>query len=215
MLKYEWLGHSSLKFIYKEKIIIYIDPYNIKNHNQDANYIFITHSHYDHYSEDDIKKIVNNDTKIIITKDLKEKILKLGIDNSKIQVVLPNSQYKFGDISFSTIIAYNLNKFYHPKENNWVGYIINLDKIVYIAGDTDITEENKNVKCDVAFLPVGGTYTMDAYEAAHLANIIKPKLVYPIHYGSIVGTKEDAISFINNVDHDIDKKLLNKKKEVI
>ena len=99
-------------------------------------------------------------------------------------------------IKFETIPAYNTNKTFHPKENGWVGYIITLDDIrYYIAGDTDITEENRKVKCDVAFVPVGGTYTMNYSEAAELVNIIKPKIAVPIHYGSVVGTKQDATTF--------------------
>ena len=93
--------------------------------------------------------------------------------------------------------AYNIDKPFHPKENNWLGYIIEIDGIrYYIAGDTDITEENKKVKCDVAFVPVGGTYTMDFKEAAQLINIIKPKFAIPVHYGSVVGSKQDATDFI-------------------
>ena len=77
-----------------------------------------------------------------------------------------------------------------------MGYLINLNNTVYyIAGDTDITEENRKVKCDVALVPVGGTYTMDYKEAASLINEIKPQIAVPIHYGSIVGTKQDAINF--------------------
>ena len=86
-----------------------------------------------------------------------------------------------------------------------MGYIIELDgNKYYIAGDTDINEDNKLVKCDVAFVPVGGTYTMTASEAAELINIIKPKIAVPIHYGSIVGDEEDALTFIDEVDMDIE-----------
>ena len=100
-------------------------------------------------------------------------------------------------IKFETIPSYNTNKTFHPKENGWVGYIITLDDIrYYIAGDTDITEENRKVKCDVAFVPVGGTYTMDFKEAAQLINEIQPKIAVPIHYGSVVGTNQDATDFV-------------------
>ncbi len=100
-------------------------------------------------------------------------------------------------IEFTTVPAYNTNKQFHPKENEWVGYIIEIKGIkYYIAGDTDITEENKKVKCDVAFVPVGGTYTMNFKEAAYLINEIKPKIAVPIHYGGIVGTNQDATNFI-------------------
>ena len=104
-------------------------------------------------------------------------------------------------IKFETIPAYNTNKTFHPKENDWVGYIIDIKGVkYYISGDTDITEESKKVKCNVAFVPVGGTYTMDAKEAAQLINIIKPEIAIPIHYGSVVGTNEDAEEFIKNLN---------------
>ena len=105
---------------------------------------------------------------------------------------------------FETIPAYNINKTFHPKENDWVGYVIELNDIrYYIAGDTDITEENKRVKCDVAFVPVGGTYTMDFKEAAQLINEMQPKVAVPIHYGSVVGTKQDAEEFIKLLNQNI------------
>ena len=192
----ECLGHSTIK-INKNNKIIYIDPYNISDGINDADYIFITHNHYDHFSEEDIKKVKNNETIIIIIEDLYTNTLKLGFNGMNIITVKPNENYQVEGIKFSTIPAYNTNKTFHPKENNWVGYIIELEgSKYYIAGDTDITEENKKVKCDVAFVPVGGTYTMDFKEAAHLINEIKPKIAVPIHYGSIVGTIQDATDFV-------------------
>ena len=192
----ECLGHSTIK-INKDNKIIYIDPYNISDGINDADYIFITHNHYDHFSEEDIKKVKNNETIIIITEDLYTNTLKLGFNGMNIITVKPNENYQVEGIKFSTIPAYNTNKTFHPKENNWVGYIIELEgSKYYIAGDTDITEENKKVKCDVAFVPVGGTYTMDFKEAAHLINELKPKIAVPIHYGSIVGTIQDATDFV-------------------
>ena len=125
------------------------------------------------------------------------KILRKGINKNAVITVESNKEYMVQGIKFETIPAYNTNKTFHPKENDWVGYIITLDGIrYYIAGDTDITEENRKVKCDVAFVPVGGTYTMNYSEAAELVNIIKPKIAVPIHYGSVVGTKQDAPNFI-------------------
>ena len=206
----ELLGHSSIK-IKKLNKIIYIDPFNIKNSLNDANYIFITHNHYDHFSENDIKKVKNNETIIIVTEDLYTNTLKLGFSKMNIITVKPNETYQVEKIKFSTIPAYNTNKKFHPKENDWVGYIIELEENkYYIAGDTDITTENKNVKCDVAFVPVGGTYTMDFKEAATLINQIKPKIAVPIHYGSIVGTKQDAIDFAKLLNPNINGIILDK-----
>ena len=121
-----------------------------------ADIIFITHAHYDHFSEEDIIKIKNENTIIVITEDIYNKVIELGFLEKKIIKVMPKEEYKIGNIRFQTIPAYNIDKKFHPKENMWVGYLININNIrYYIAGDTDITNENKKVKCDVAFLPVG------------------------------------------------------------
>ena len=191
----EVLCHSSIK-INKEKVI-YIDPFKIEKNYNDADIVFITHDHYDHYSEEDIDKVINENTTIIIPEELLTKLLRKGINKNAIITVEPNKNYMVQGIKFETISAYNTNKTFHPKENGWVGYIIEIKGVrYYIAGDTDITEENRRVKYDVAFVPVGGTYTMDFKEAAQLINEIQPKIAVPIHYGSVVGTKQDAINFI-------------------
>ena len=191
----EVLCHSSIK-INKEKVI-YIDPFKIDKNYNDADIIFITHDHYDHYSEDDIEKIKKNDTVIVAPEELLTKLLRKGFRQDYIITVTPDEQDMVEGIKFETVPAYNTDKQFHPKENEWIGYIIELNGYrYYIAGDTDITEENKKVKCDVAFVPVGGTYTMDFKEAAQLINIIKPKFAIPVHYGSVVGSKQDATDFI-------------------
>lgn len=206
----EVLYHSIIR-INKEKII-YIDPFKINKNYNDADIIFITHDHYDHYSEEDIDKVINENTTIIIPDELLTKLLRKGINKNAIITVEPNKNYMVQGIKFETISAYNTNKTFHPKENGWVGYIIIINGIrYYIAGDTDITEENKQVKCDVAFVPVGGTYTMDFKEAASLINEIKPKIAIPIHYGSIVGTEQDAIDFIRLLHPEIKGIILMKK----
>lgn len=198
----EVLCHSSIR-INKEKVI-YIDPFKINKNYNDADIIFITHDHYDHYSEEDIDKVIKEDTTIVIPKDLLKKLLKKGINKDAIIVAEPNKEYETQGINFNTIPAYNINKKFHPKENNWLGYIITINNVkYYVAGDTDITDENRKVKCDVVFVPVGGTYTMDFKEAARLINEIKPKIAVPIHYGSIVGTEQDARNFINLLNSEI------------
>ena len=205
----EVLCHSSIRM--NKGKIIYVDPFHIEENYQDADIILITHSHYDHFSEEDIEKVRKADTKIYVTEDYVENARQLGFSENKIIGVKPYQTYYEGDIEINTVPAYNVNKQFHPKENNWVGYILKIDGIsYYIAGDTDITEENKKIKCDVAFVPVGGTYTMTAKEAAELVNIIKPKVAIPIHYGDIVGTKEDATTFVNSLENGIESKILIK-----
>ena len=125
------------------------------------------------------------------------KLIKKGINDENIITLDPGDAENIDGIKVEAIHSYNIDKPFHPKKNNWLGYVIEIDGVrYYIAGDTDITEENKNIKCDVAFVPVGGKYTMNFSEAAQLINIIKPKIAVPIHYGSVVGTNQDATDFI-------------------
>ena len=196
--------HSSIKII-KGKTI-YIDPFRIEKEQNDASLILITHNHYDHYSEEDIKKVINENTVIVAPKTMK-----VGINAKEVIYVEPDKQYEILGIKIKTIPAYNINKHFHPKENQLVGYILEIEnEKYYIAGDTDITPENKQAKCDIALVPVGGTYTMDFKEAGELINEIKPKIAIPIHYGSIVGTKEDAINFSKLINHEIKTEILMK-----
>lgn len=204
----EVLCHSSIKF--KKGKTIYIDPFKIDKKYNDADIIFITHDHYDHYSEEDINKIRKEGTIIVAPQDLSEKIALNNFTKEEVILVEPNKKHEAKGIKFETIPAYNINKQFHPKQNKWVGYILEINDTKYfIAGDTDITEENKKVKCDIAFVPVGGTYTMTSKEASKLVNEIKPKIAVPIHYGCIVGTKQDAIDFCDSLDKEIIGKILN------
>lgn len=198
------LCHSAVRIVANHKVI-YVDPYALEDEFNDADYICITHSHYDHFSPEDILKVKKEDSIIIITEDIFVDVLKLGFKENRIVIVEPNQKYKVSDLLIETVSAYNIGKAFHPKENGWVGYIFNFNSIrVYVAGDTDITPESAAVNCDLAFVPIGGTYTMDYAEAAKLINNIKPTIAVPTHYAKIVGTKEDAKNF---------KCLLNNKIE--
>lgn len=183
---------------------IYIDPFKIKENFNDADYIFCTHSHYDHYSEQDILKVLKDDTKIIVTQDILDKAIELLDDESRVFGVVPDNEYCIGELKFKTTYAYNLSKPFHPKQNKWVGYIIEQDDIkYYIAGDTDNIPEMKDVMCDVAFLPVGGKYTMDVEEAVNATNIINAKCFIPTHYGLIIGDINDGKRFANLANKEV------------
>lgn len=205
----EVLYHSSIKI--NKGVIIYFDPFKIDREYHDADMIFITHSHYDHYSEEDILKVRKESTRVVAPVDLLDNLLTLGFTKESITIVKPNENYNVNGLTFKTVPAYNTNKNFHPKSNNWVGYLLTLnDTVYYIAGDTDITEENKQVKCDVAFVPIGGTYTMNYKEAAELINEIKPKIAVPTHYASIVGSLEDGKNFDKLLNSDIECKIYKK-----
>lgn len=191
----------------EDNIVMYFDPLEWEARH-DADYIFITHPHYDHFSLLSILELRKNHTVIVTTKDIVEELLSVGINEEDILIVEPNKTYNLKKFTFQTIPAYNLHKKYHPKSNHWVGYLVNIENVVYyIAGDTDVHTEAKNIKCDVLFLPVGGLYTMDALEASALANIIKPKVAIPIHYGYAAGTVKDALIFKKRLNKEIKCKI--------
>lgn len=188
------LKHSSIRIIAKEGTI-YIDPYKIEEASHDAEYIFITHSHYDHFSPEDIEKIKKPETKIITVASSQEEAEKI-IEKDQVTVVKPNQEKTVGTISFQTVPAYNKIKPFHPKKNEWVGYILELEgERIYIAGDTDAVPELDEISCKIALVPIGGTYTMNAKEAAEFINQIHPQKVIPTHYGLIVGNAKDAEKF--------------------
>ncbi len=199
-------AQSSIKITSNKTI--YFDPYLINEESHDADFIFITHDHYDHFDLDSIKKVSNDNTIVILPDSMSIKVL-FKLNKKNVRGVNPNEEYNIEGLSFSTIPSYNNDKEFHKKSSKWVGYIVEIeDQKVYVAGDTDITEENKQVKCDIAFLPIGGTYTMDYKQAAELANIIKPTKVIPIHYKTIVGTESDANSFAQLIDKDIECQII-------
>lgn len=203
----EVLNHNCIRF--NKQKVIYTDPFQLKSTYHDADIILITHSHYDHFSENDIEKVKGQNTVIGITEDLYDKTIALGFKKENIVIMKPNHTYSILGIEIKTIPAYNINKTFHPKENNWIGYVLNLQgHIYYIAGDTDITAENKKISCDVAFVPVGGTYTMTAKEATTLVNEINPSIAIPVHYGSVVGEAKDAEIFVQSLKNGIEGKIL-------
>ena len=178
---------------------IYIDPFKIDDETHDADFILITHDHYDHFSSEDIVKIKKDTTVLVVPEKMEAKAIKeSGIKD--IETVKPGTYHEIGNLELETIPAYNLLKPFHPKAAGWVGYILKINgKRIYIAGDTDATKEAKEVICDIALVPIGGTYTMDAKKAAELVNEINPEVAIPTHYGSIVGKLSDAKVFAANV----------------
>lgn len=183
------LGHSSIR-IDAEKII-YIDPWKLKD-PQKADLVLISHSHYDHFSPGDVEKIRKEDTVIITTQDCAAEL------TGDVRVVEPGDVIRAGGIEVEAVRSYNIGKAFHPKKNNWLGFVVTvMGKRIYYCGDTDLIPEMEDMHADIVIIPVGGTYTMNAEEAARAVNMIKPGAAIPIHYGDIVGSKEDAEKFKN------------------
>ena len=187
-------GHASIKL--KNGKTIYIDPFQL-GEEEKADIILITHGHYDHCSIEDIKKLSTGQTTIVITPDCQSKLPPGRVKAGDIKMMRPGMQLNIDGINIEALPAYNISKDFHQKAEEWVGYVVTVNgKKVYHAGDTDFIPEMKALKgIDVALLPVGGTYTMNAEEAARAANAIRPKLAIPMHYGKIVGSRKDAETF--------------------
>jgi L-ascorbate metabolism protein UlaG (beta-lactamase superfamily) len=190
-----WLGHSS--FLIEGSKTIYIDPYNLSDAMAKtlprADIILATHEHQDHFSPADIKKLINAKTTVVSIKgvigDMPEEV-------KHTRVVSPGDTIKVAGIKIEVVPAYNIETSFHPRAKGHVGYVVHMDGMaVYHAGDTDLIPEMKAIKCDVALLPAGGKFTMNADEAAQAANLIKPKVAVPMHWGTIIGSKEDAGRF--------------------
>ncbi len=189
-----WTGQASVK-ISGLGANIYVDPFNLKAEDK-ADIVLITHSHGDHLDMTSLKKVCYEKTTIIAPKDVAER-LEL-IPRKEIIIVAPGDTVKTGDILINAVHMYNIKKTdCHLKANKWVGYTITGNGItVYHAGDTERIPEMKDIRCDIALLPLGQIFTMNSVEdAAESAKDVKAKLAVPIHYGMYEGTRKDADKF--------------------
>ena len=174
--------------------VLYFDPFRITDARKDADIVFITHPHFDHFSPADIARVCKPETVFIAPESMAAELKAAGITEPVL--MKPGESKTISGIAVETVPAYNISKQFHPKQNGWLGYIVTVGgKRIYAAGDTDATKEAAAVQCDIALIPIGGTYTMNPAEAAELVNRIQPQIVIPIHYGTIVGNPGDGAAF--------------------
>jgi L-ascorbate metabolism protein UlaG (beta-lactamase superfamily) len=190
----EFLGHATFKI--RGSSLVYTDPYKIGG-GQPADLILITHSHFDHCSPEDVRKIAGQNTTIVASRDCAESLRGLA---GRFVGLSPCEKVEVRGVSVEAVPAYNIDKSFHPKASNWNGYVFVLDGTRYYhPGDTDKIPEMNDLRVDVAFLPVGGTYTMDFREAAAVVSILDPKAAIPMHYGEVIGSEKDAKAFVKLV----------------
>ena len=188
---------SSIRISYGGAAVRF-DPLGIEREPRDADVVFVTHAHGDHFSPADIEKVSRPGTVLVVPESMADQA-KESVSLPLVTVV-PGQSGEAAGIPFEAVPAYNRLKPFHPKRNRWVGYVVTLgDARVYVAGDTDAVPELEDIRCDVALVPAGGKYTMTAKEAAGLVNRMNPAAAIPTHYGTIVGTPEDGAEFAEHV----------------
>jgi L-ascorbate metabolism protein UlaG (beta-lactamase superfamily) len=203
--KLHWLGHDGFRLV-SSSGTIYFDPYAIKADNRKADFILITHDHFDHYSSDDVAKIISPQTVVLAPASLFRQFKR-----GNVEILNPGGSYVKDGLKVKAIAAYNIDKDFHPQSNRWLGYVVEVDGVSYYhAGDTDLIPEMSALDIDIAMLPVSGVYTMTAAEAAEAASIIKPKVAIPMHYGSIVGSDLDASHFAAALSVTVEVKIMAK-----
>lgn len=197
--KVRWLGHASFRI--DSSFTIYFDPWKIKE-IKPADIIFISHDHYDHCSTDDVRRLATDKTKIVAEKAAAQKLK--GI--AQITSVEPGDEGDVG-VRYKAVPAYNTKperQNFHPKDKRYVGFIVEIEGVkIYHPGDTDFIPEMRGLEADIALIPVGGTYTMDWKEAVDAVNSMRVKIAVPMHWGDIVGSKQDAIKFKDAVKTEV------------
>jgi L-ascorbate metabolism protein UlaG (beta-lactamase superfamily) len=197
--------HSSIRLETKRGTVIYVDPYGFAMEPHDADLILITHTHFDHFSPEDIARVRKPRTAFVLPAHNMGDFIKAGFTSEHAAFLVPYEHATpLPGVKVETVPAYNVNKRFHPEDNAWMGYVVDVDGVrVYVAGDTDDLPENREIECDVALVPVGGTYTMDAREAAAFVNALRPAVAIPEHYGSVAGSADDGRKFADLVHPEI------------
>lgn len=184
--------------------VIYTDPYKVTKRDE-ADIVLLSHEHFDHLSLEDLEKVISPGTTIVASPLCKDGLQKIKVKEKRF--LDPGGKYtvgtaKSGEVEIQAVPAYNLNKFrepgqaFHPKGEKRLGFVFKMDgTTIYYAADADFIPEMKSIKCDIALLPVSGTYVMTAEEAAEAAAALNPKIAVPMHYGAIVGSDADAKKF--------------------
>lgn len=199
------LAHSAIRIETANGKALYFDPFELVDEPHDADVVFVTHSHYDHLSPEDAAKVMNDRTVVVCPASALKEARALG--GARLVAVEPGDATEVCGVAVEVVGAYNVEPErlgFHPKENGWVGYVVTVDGVrFYVAGDTDRNPDNERVSCDVAFVPVGGTYTFDPAQAAAFVKAISPRVAIPTHYGTAVGTAQDGPAFKRLVEADV------------
>jgi L-ascorbate metabolism protein UlaG (beta-lactamase superfamily) len=188
-----WLGHDSFRL--DGESVIYFDPWKLHGELPQADLVLVSHEHHDHCSPEDVEKVRGPDTVVLAG----------GAAAAQLpgaRAVRPGDRLTVAGIDVEAVRAYNVNKFrspgvpFHPREAGHVGYVVTVGGMrLYFVGDSDHIPEMADIACDVALLPVSGTYVMTAEEAVDAAQTLAPQVIVPMHFGSGIGTAGDGDRF--------------------
>lgn len=182
---------SSVRFSPKGGSVLYFDPFHVRTETHDADFVFLTHDHFDHYSLPDIRKVRKAETIFLLPETMVSAVAAVGADADHVILMKPGDKRVLYDLEIEAFPAYNVGKPFHPKANGWLGYRVASEGCaLFVPGDTDVTEEIRSLKADLLFVPIGGKYTMDAEEAGEWTKRVSPQAAVPIHYGTVVGTPD-------------------------
>ena len=208
--KLHWLGHASFRLDGQKTV--YFDPWKLPKGSKYADIILISHEHFDHFSKDDVARISSKDTVIITSETVARQLKGSKVPYKDIKAMAPGDAFEALGVIVKAVTSYNVNKSFHTRDSKKLGFIISIDgSSLYHAGDTDKIPEMKEHRCDIAILPVSGTYVMTSEEASQAALAIKPKIAVPMHYGDIVGSIEDAKNFKDLLKGKVEVRILEKE----
>jgi L-ascorbate metabolism protein UlaG (beta-lactamase superfamily) len=188
-----WLGHDSFRL--DGPPVLYFDPWKLQGTPALADLVLVSHEHHDHCSPDDVRLVSGPETIVVAAATAAQRL-------PGARVVRPGDRLSVADVEVEAVRAYNVNKFrspgvpFHPRKAEHVGFVVSVGGVrIYFAGDTDHIPEMADINCDIALLPVSGTYVMTVDEAANAARTLSPQIAVPMHFGSGIGSAGDGQRF--------------------
>ena len=182
-----WFRQSAFRLRSESGTSIFIDPWRVPAGAGPADLILVTHPHHDHYDRKAIAGLSREGTAVVLPRSC--------ASNGQ-NAITPGETFSTAGIRVTAVPAYNQAKAFHPKGSSWLGYVIEVDGLrVYHAGDTDVIAEMRDLRPDIALLPIGGLFAMDWRAGAEAARILKAGLAIPMHYGLLLGGRTAGCRF--------------------